>query len=159
MFSNIKKLIFVFLLCLSWGAQATNIDIDLTGGASAITGQINLGADVDDWWNFSSTQSGEFELTIQADTASILFGLEDMAVNGVVGDVYSFSSNAIINESFHISGISKGYLGGGYAVEYTFTATESPAASPVPVPGVVWLLSSAMLGLVAISRRKYAKVS
>ena len=159
MFSNIKKLVFVFLLCLSWGAQATNIDIVLMGGASTITGQITMGADVDDWWNFSSTQSGDLELTIRADAASILFGLDGMAVNGEVGNVYSFSRSAVIDESFHISGISKGYLGGGYAVEYTFTATESPAASPVPVPGVVWLLSSAMLGLVGISRRKNVNVS
>ena len=159
MFSNIKKLVFVCLLCLSWGAQATNINIDLTAGDSSITGQITMGADVDDWWNFTSAQAGEFELKIQADAASMLFGLDGMEVNGVEGGVFPFSKSGIINESFHIIGTSIGYLGGGYAVEYIFTASESLDASPVPVPGVVWLLSSAMLGLVSISRRKNARVS
>ena len=159
MFTNIKKLVFVFLLCLSWGAQATNINIDLMGGDSAITGQITMGANVDDTWNFMSTQSGDFELTIQADANSMLFSLDDMAVNDGVGDVFSYTASGIINKSFHIIGTSMGYLGGGYAVEYTFIATASPDASPVPVPGVVWLLSSAMFGLAAISRRKKARVS
>ena len=159
MFSNIKKLVFLFLLCLSWGAQATNVTIDLTGGDSAITGQITMSADVNDSWNFMSDQSGDFELMFQADTDSILFGLEGMAVNGVVEDIFSFSTSGIINETFQIIGTSMGYLGGGYAVKYSFTATDTPGGAPVPVPGVVWLLSSAMFGLAAISRRKKARVS
>ena len=159
MFSNVKKLVFLFLLSLSWGAQATNINIDLTGGDSSITGQITMGADVNDLWNFTSTQSGKFELMFQADTNSILFGLDGMAINGVVGDVFNFSTTAIINNSFRVIGSSIGYLGGGYAVKYSFTASDAPGGAPVPVPGVVWLLSSAMLGLAAMSRRKNATVS
>ena len=159
MFSNIKKLVFVFLLCLSWGAQAMTSDIVLTDGSSATIGQISWGADVEDWWNFTSTESGNFELTFRADTDSWLVGLEDMAVNSIVEDVFSFSTTGIINKSFHVIGTSIGLLGGGYLLDYSFTAPASPDASPVPVPGVVWLLSSAMLGLAAISRRKNATVS
>ena len=159
MFSNIKILVFLFLLCLSWGAQATNVTIELTDGASAKTGQITMGADVDDTWNFTSTQSGYFELKFLADTESILVDLEGMSVNDVVGDVFSFTASGIIGESFDIMGKSIGFLGGAYAAIYSFTASDSPDASPVPVPGVIWLLSSAMLGLVGISRRKNARVS
>ena len=159
MFSNIKKLVFLFLLCLSWGAHATNVTIDLTDGATAQTGQITMGADVNDMWTFTSAVSGNFELKFLADTDSILFGLEGMTVNGVFGTEHPYSLFGTINETYQIMGTSMGFLGGGYAAIYSFTASDAPGGAPVPIPGVVWLLSSAMLGLVGMSRRKNARVA
>ena len=85
-----------------------------------------------------------------------------MTVNGIFGTVHPYEVSGAISESFDIMGTSMGYLGGGYAAIYKFIAADAPDApdaSPVPVPGVIWLLSSSMLGLVGISRRKNARVA
>lgn len=51
-----------------------------------------------------------------------------------------------------------GYDGtvGGANLAYTATISAAAAASPVPVPGAVWLFGSAMAGLIGFGRRKPA---
>lgn len=49
-----------------------------------------------------------------------------------------------------------GYDGTTPGTNLLYTATISAAASPVPVPGAVWLFGSAIAGLVGVSKRKRA---
>ncbi|WP_152428844.1 hypothetical protein [Methylomonas sp. MK1] len=50
-----------------------------------------------------------------------------------------------------------GYDGTVGGANLAYTATISAAASPVPVPGAVWLFGSAMAGLVGFGKRKTAE--
>jgi hypothetical protein len=115
----------------TWKALA---DLGIYGGAA--TG-VNKNGEVVGWYN---NETGTYGYTYDANTGTY--------TDTQITDPLSGNNTQIlgVNDNGVIAGV-----GGGY---YGFTASYVNTPSAVPVPGAVWLMSSALAGFGFLRRRK-----
>ena len=124
-----------------------------------------VGFNVDGGYGIVSSAS-DFTFNGAYFTAAWQSGL-NIRVQGYENDTIMYSKDIIVNYdksnyfNFNFVGINKLYLssfGGKDNCCYNYSGTEFAidnfTVSAVPVPGAVWLLGSALVGLMGFSRRK-----
>jgi len=132
-------------------ANAAPVDLGTLGGANALATGINDLGQIVGW---SDTADGQAHLTLWdhgqiVDLTSYLAA--DLLASGLGIDTSTLAGPAYFGARINNAGVILGnFADGNYTQTYSFLLT--PTA--VPVPGAVWLFSSALAGLIGVTRRK-----
>jgi hypothetical protein len=79
--------------------------------------------------------------------------------SGFVGDelFFIFAENIFEESGYEINDARVSTFAGVWSLDENGTLTYSALGAPVPVPAAVWLLGSALVGLVGVARRREAQ--
>jgi len=142
-------------------AWATGLSVEgVSGWRLANTLQPDAGCDITSFdravgLNCTGSEMGNLFYNVLGNTGGTLTNIGPFS--NLQGGFWSATEYARRNDQAYFINMGNGYqslAGKGNSSSLSAWAVQSGDVSPVPVPAAVWLLSSGLLGLVGVARRK-----
>jgi hypothetical protein len=149
MMSVIKIFTFVLLMFTSF---ITNAITSINENESKTQTYIGSST-INDIWTFDVPTGNVGSITFSSSQIANFFSIANFSVAPTAGTGGSLVFNNLSGlNTFTVTGSTNGAFGGSYNV-------TTGALSAVPVPAAVWMMGTALVGLVSFGRRKTARVA
>ncbi len=149
--SILKSFTFVLLIFSSFIVGATSYTVDLNAPSQTSDFIANTDSSFSDDWTLTVASGTQVMLSFSPVTNLMVpvfgtFNINDFQVD----NTGTWSKLFLTNSNINVTGVASG--AGGF---YNLVSTVS-TVSAVPVPAAVWMMGTALVGLVSFGRRKAA---